>query len=282
MTFVDQLSIAICTRDRWAEVQLTLGKLREIGLDQCRLLLGDDASSEACPIDLSGWRGGYALQRSEEHIGYIPHRNRLVEASRTPYVLVLDDDSNPTSSDFSEAFEVLESPAVAVVGFAVRLPSGDWQVPPQGSKQRHRSFIGCAHIIKRDLFLELGGFRTELVHQGEEMDLGVRLFLASLECVHCDQPVFEHRFTQANRSYVRMDYYGTRNELLFHDWYAPWAIAPFRILRTLVKRFLHFLKVRRLSVLNGIIGWIKVRGSLKGMRKRLTYAQWRGYMALPY
>jgi len=56
MESLSQLSISICTRDRWSEVQMTLEKLREIGFDQCCLLLGDDASSEVCPIDLSGWR----------------------------------------------------------------------------------------------------------------------------------------------------------------------------------------------------------------------------------
>lgn len=261
---------------------MTLEKLREIGLYQCRLLLGDDASSEACPIDFSGWMGGFEVYRSDERIGYIPHRNRLVEASRTPYVLVLDDDSSPTSSDFSEAFEVLKSPDVAVVGFAVRLLNGDWQVSPQGSKQRHRSYIGCAHIIKRDLFLKFGGYRSELVHQGEEMDLGVRLFLASFQCIHCDQPPFEHRFTQANRSYERMDFYGTRNELLFYDWYAPaWLSGPL-LSKILMKRCLLFMKLRRLSILKGVVAWLQVRRSLRMFRKRLTFSQWRAYRALPY
>jgi GT2 family glycosyltransferase len=279
---MNQLSIAICTRDRWSEVQRTFERLQELGFDQCPLLVGDDASSQLCPIDFSSWSGEYHVHRSEEHIGYIPHRNRLVEASKTPYVLVLDDDSNPTSGDFTEAMEILESPEVAVVGFPVRLPSGDWQVPPQGSKKRHRSFIGCAHIVKRSLFLKSGGYRRELVHQGEEMDLGARLFSASLQCMHCDEPAFEHRFTQANRSYERMDYFGTRNELLFYAWYAPACLCPFLVTKILIKRCLLFLKVRRLSVLKGILAWMRDGNSLKMFRRRFTRAQWRAYRALPY
>jgi len=282
MTFIDQLSIAVCTRDRWRELQRTLENLRDQGLEVCPLLLGDDASADHCPLDLSWWVGGVHVLRSEQHLGLIAQRNRLIEFSRRPYILVLDDDSNPTAADFSEGLRHLKEDKVAVVGFPIRFPNGQWQVAPSQSGQRHRSFTGCANIVKKDLFMQVGGYTAELVHQGEEMDLGVRLYAADLACVHCQDPVFEHRFVQVSRYYERMDYYGTRNELLFNDWYAPRAIAPFRIMRALVKRFLHFLKVRRLSVLNGIIGWIKVRGSLKGMRKRLTYAQWRGYMALPY
>lgn len=279
---MNQLSISICTRNRWAEVQQTIKNLQSCGLDQCPLLIGDDASSEPCPIDFSIWNGKHHVFRSDENIGYIRHRNRLIEASTTPYVLVLDDDSNPTSGDFAEAMEMLENPAVAVVGFPVRLPRGDWQVRPQKSNQRHRSFIGCAHIVKRSLFLTSGGYREELVHQGEEMDLGARLFSASLQCIHCDQPAFEHRFTQANRSYERMDYFGTRNELLFHDWYAPALFSLPLLAKILLKRSLLALKVRRASVLKGIVAWIRYRSSLKMFRKRFTPAEWRAYRALPY
>jgi GT2 family glycosyltransferase len=279
---MNRLSIAICTRNRWAEVAITLRKLQDCGLDTCQLLLGDDASTEVCPIDLSLWPGGYDLYRSEQNVGYIEQRNRLIQSSRAPFVLVLDDDSSPISADFSEALGYLENENVALVGFPVRYSNGQWQVRPQMPNQQLRSFIGCAHIVKRDIFLRLGGYNAQLVHQGEEPDFAVRLFIASLKCVHCDKPEFEHRFSQSSRSYERMDYYGTRNELLFFDWYAPCNLWPYFMVRTICKRLLLFVRVRRASVLKGLVEWLRSRSALLVFRRRLTRAEWRAYQSLPW
>jgi hypothetical protein len=69
---------------------------------------------------------------------------------------------------------------------------------------------------------------------------------------------------------------------LFHDWYAPGLFSVPLLVKILLKRSLLALKVRRVSVLKGIVAWMRDRNTLKMFRCRFTRAQWRAYRALPY
>jgi GT2 family glycosyltransferase len=276
------LGIAICTRNRWVELNETLSRLQRLGLDGGPLVIADDASDSNWTDVPSDWRGGLQLLRSEQRLGLVAQRNELLRACPAEYVLVVDDDSNPTADDFDVALKLMESPSVAVVGFPVQRASGEWQVPPACAGERRKAFTGCAHIVKKEAFFQVGGYRAELVHQGEESDLGFRLFAAGFSCVHCPEPVFEHRLVETARSYLRMDYYGTRNELLFADWYAPPELRARRLVRTLLKRVFFFFKVRRSSVLQGIHAWWTQRRELMMNRQSTTLQRWRAYQALPH
>lgn len=276
------LGIAICTRNRWVELNETLSRLQRLGLDGCPLVIADDASDSNWTDVPSDWRGGFQLLRSEQRLGLVAQRNELLRACPAEYVLVVDDDSNPTANDFDLALKLMEAPGVAVVGFPVQRAAGDWQVLPACAVERRKAFTGCAHIVKKEAFFQVGGYRAELLHQGEESDLSFRLFAAGFSCMHCPEPVFEHRLTETARSYQRMDYYGTRNELLFADWYAPPELRARRLARTLLKRVFFFFKVRRGAVLQGIHAWWTQRRELMVNRQSTTLQSWRAYQALPH
>jgi hypothetical protein len=278
----ENLTVLLCTRNRWLEVEDTLTRLRALELDRCPIIIADDGSDVAWPAGGTSWRGGLKFLGFEERAGLVSRRNDLMRACGTPFALVIDDDSNPIADELAESFRLFRDPRVAVVAFPVRKPCGQWQVPPSKNGKRHKAFTGCAHMLRTQPFFNVGGYRDELVHQGEEMDLGFRLFLAGFSCVHSESPIFEHRLVQTARSYERMDYYGTRNELFFADWYSPKEIRAARIARTLLKRVAFFLREQRVSILQGIVAWMSLRRNLAKYRCRVTISAWREYQILPY
>ena len=85
-------------------------------------------------------------------------------------------------------------------------------------------YIGTAHAVRRALFLELGAYRENLIHQGEEGDYCIRMlnsgFMVRLgrsdPIIHNESPI---------RNLERMDYYGCRNSILF-----LWQNVPLKFL----------------------------------------------------
>jgi hypothetical protein len=47
-----------------------------------------------------------------------------------------------------------------------------------------RSLIGCGHLMNLPHLWKVGGYREELVHQGEEIDLAARAFKEDFKCFH--------------------------------------------------------------------------------------------------
>jgi GT2 family glycosyltransferase len=83
------------------------------------------------------------------------------------------------------------------------------------------AYTGTAHAVRRDLFLRLGGYREDLVHQGEESDYCMRMLVAGRVTRLGRAPLIQHH-ESPRRSFARMDFHGRRNDILF-----AWRHAPF-------------------------------------------------------
>ena len=128
---------------------------------------------------------GAELQRFTESAGYIVRRNQLARAMTTKYYLSLDDDSFPLAGSLVAAVAFAESRDDL---FCLSFPiCNSWiseaQVMPLTTPPHPvRAFVGCAHMLHRQRFIEAGGYREELVHQSEEVEIAARLFMSGLKC----------------------------------------------------------------------------------------------------
>ncbi len=108
------------------------------------------------------------------------------------------------------------------------------------------SFIGTAHAVRKDLFLRLGGYREVLVHQGEEMDLCIRMLEAGYVVrLGSANPI--HHMESPRRDFGRMDYYGRRNDILFTWHNVPMPYFPIHLLGTTVNGLASAIRARRLD-----------------------------------
>src|SRR5207249_4509419 len=95
-------------------------------------------------------------------------------------IVSIDDDAIFSSPRVVEqAVVAFGHPRVAAIAIPYTEPHKTEQMLQTAPDNREiwvtDSFRGTAHALRRDVFLELGGYREHLVHQGEELDFCIRL-----------------------------------------------------------------------------------------------------------
>lgn len=177
-----RLTIGITTRNRARSLNACLRSLDLLAPLAPEILVFDDGSMPAAGDQIDPDVRVTRILRDDGAPGCIAGRNRLMSEARAPVVLLLDDDTRILSRESIEwGIEVLDADRqVAAVAFAQAEADGrPWPLAMQPSTAQVpsviASFIGFAHLLRRDVFLAVGGYREELIHLGEEKDLCLRL-----------------------------------------------------------------------------------------------------------
>jgi GT2 family glycosyltransferase len=198
------------------------------------VLVFDDASS--VPVAAALGAEGQALDvrvlRDDRGPGYIAGRNRLVREARRDVVLLMDDDASLLGAEAIEsAVAVLDGdPRAGAVAFAQAERDGrPWPEAMQPGLGRVPaivpSFIGFAHLVRRDLFLALGGYRESFVVYGEEKEFCRRLLASGQQVVYLPDALVAHVQDPESRDARRHARYTIRNDCLMSLYNDPWPMA---------------------------------------------------------
>jgi GT2 family glycosyltransferase len=186
--------------------------------------------------------------RADDPRGVADGRNRLVEEARTPYVMLLDDDARVlTRHSIEAARAVLDGDRlVAAIAFAQAEEDGaPWpagmQPAPVSTPARIRSFIGFAHLVRRDVFRALGGYRSVLGLYGEEKEFCLRVLDAGYSVVYLPDSRVVHAADPAGRDQRRYLRAVTRNDCLNALLNEPW----WRVIWLLPARAALYFRMRR-------------------------------------
>ena len=95
----------------------------------------------------------------------------------------------------------------------------------QTSPRTCAAFIGFAHLLRRDAFLRLGGYRESLVFYGEEKDFCVRALEAGQRVVYLPDAVVGHVPDPGGRSATRYVRFVIRNDCLYSLYNEPWPLV---------------------------------------------------------
>ena len=225
MMLEESVTIMITTRNRPVDLAFTLEKLISLELAYLPLFIVDDASDAPIISDELAKRfPRIKIVRNEVQRGLIANRNEMARASQTPYVLSLDDDSCFRNvPDLQGALEYLaQQPRVAALQFNnVDINFGEEAVT--GSEPyRVQTYTGCGHLLKRSVFLEMGGYRADFVHMSEEVEFCRKAWKAGLEVHMYPKIVVDHRRTPVARFPAKNLYYLTRNLLIISYLHLPW------------------------------------------------------------
>lgn len=275
------VSIGITTKNRWDDLQITLEKLESLNYAKILIVVFDDGSDQACPFKVSDFNLCIDLQRFDESKGLIARRNELAQVIQTKYYLSLDDDSFPIDNSLEDVLNFAESHTdLLCLSFPVFNPTMDeWQCKSiDESPYPVRFYIGCGHLLNRQAFLDLGGYHDVLIHQGEEMDVAIRAYRQGLSCYHYPGFVVHHTVSMSGRNWFRMDYYGSRNNIFWNDWYLPDEILLTKQFRNVISRLLLSAKVRRVGLIQGMWDAFTKLDKYKNNRQRVsleTYNQWK-------
>lgn len=238
------LTIGITTRNRPGAIERCVRSLACLRPLVSRVMVFDDASDEpvVAIVAQAAPAGMDVAVIRDKRTGYIAGRNRMMNEAATPYVLLLDDDAVVFAADAVErAIDVLDrDPNVAAIAFAQGEADGSpWPERMQAGRGRQpayvAAFIGFAHLLRRDAFLRLGGYRESLVFYGEEKDFCVRVLDAGLRVVYLPDAVVGHVPDPGGRSATRYVRFVIRNDCLYSLYNEPWPLAalslPIRLWR---------------------------------------------------
>ena len=217
---------------------------------------------------------------SSENLGVARGRNLAIQKSKSPILVMLDDDAVLQNKDalvnlVNEYQQQNTKKPKAIVSFKVLYyETLEMQVnafPHKNfSKYKHRHFFetyyyaGGAHAIKREALEKVGSYPTDFFYGMEEYDLSYRLLDAGYSIVYSDKIVMLHKESPLGRK--------PKNEKLREMWVnkakVAWRYLPKRYFYSTVFMWsLQYLKVTRFN-LNGFIkGWKQVLSISKKGKK---------------
>lgn len=230
-----QAGIVITTRNRESDLRTLLRLLTSHPLwEKYPIWIHDDASDQVSPEYWADLRQHATVMCNPERTGYIVNRNASNQAAPYDLIFSLDDDSCFVDADGpDQAVAYLQAnPQVAALAF----PLVDSLTPPPAASTTPYpclTYIGCAHLIRKDVFVRLGGYRSDFVHQGEEPELCARIWAAGYE-VHAFPGCRVHHWVSPTaRNYQRMGFYGPRNRVWSHILHTPFLLLGVEVLRAI-------------------------------------------------
>jgi GT2 family glycosyltransferase len=214
------LTVGITTRNRHDSLQRCVESLRHIERLSPEILVFDDASDVPAASTLTA-QPRLRIIRDDRGPGNIVGRNTLMSQASADAVLLLDDDAALVeAAGIERALGILSRDSdVAAVAFAQANEDGQpWpetMQPARGQSPRYiAAFIGFAHLLRRDVFLRLGGYRERFVFYGEEKEYCLRLLDRGLRVVYLPDALVIHAQNASGRTPQRYLRYVTRNDCL--------------------------------------------------------------------
>ena len=211
-------TIVISTKNRKDELRNSLHSCVSQRGD-VEILVIDDGSDDGTSQLVADEFPEVRLIRHNESRGLVVSRNEGAREASGDAIFSIDDDAVFTSDDIVESTVALL--ADLRVG-AVAIPYADvnrdnverQRTPNADSAHVTDRFVGTAHAIRRDVFLQLNGYREFFFHQGEESDFCIRMLEAGFFVRLGNSGRIDH-FESPKRDTRRMDIYGRRNDILF-------------------------------------------------------------------
>jgi glycosyltransferase involved in cell wall biosynthesis len=228
-------SVLITTKDRKNDLRRAIASaIRQT--EPVEIIVLDDGSSDGTSEMVKSEFPQVRLDQTPISLGLVTQRNRGTLLCSGEIVFSIDDDA-----EFSTPYVVAQTlagfchPRVAAIAIPYMEPQKPGQeirkAPTADAIWVTESFRGTSYALKRQVFLELGGYREQIIHQGEEMDFCIRLLdngfvvrLGSSDLIiHHEMP---------KREWRRMDFYGRKNDILFAWRNVPMPYLPLHLIAT--------------------------------------------------
>ncbi|TDB84676.1 glycosyltransferase, partial [Actinomadura sp. KC216] len=201
---MSDVTIVVATRDRAPELR------RSLGHHTAPVIVADNASSDGTPEVAAA--AGATVLRLPGNRGAAA-RNAGAQRAATRYIAFADDDSWWAPGSLERAARILDAhPRTALL--AARVLIGPEERLEPVSEQMARSplgrpdglpgpailgFLACSVIVRRDAFLDAGGFSDVLHFGGEEELLALDLAAAGWGLAYVPELVVHHHPSTVNR-----------------------------------------------------------------------------------
>src|SRR5918993_4563008 len=189
-----------------------------------QLVVVDDGSTDTTPSLLDTYRDRVLVIRNETALGFAGACNAGVAAATGEFVVLLNNDTVPTSGWLSALVNyAVQHPAAAVVGAKLLFPNDTVQHagvviglnslphhiyagfpgdhPATSASRRFQVVTAACALFRRGPWQELGGLDTAFLNGWEDVDYCLRAGEAGHEIHYCAESMVYH-FESATRSIV--------------------------------------------------------------------------------
>lgn len=229
------VTIGVVTKNRPDSLQKCLSSLALLENALAEVIVVDDSGDVSIAEVLRhvppGVAGKLRVIRQTQHEGYIVARNTIMREAATGYVLLMDDDAwlLERRSVLDGIALLAEHPQVGAVACAMaNIDGSPWHASMQPAPVDYPCsvpcFIGFTHLLRRDVFLRLGGYRESFHFYGEEKDYCLRLLGAGFTVVYLPRARVVHAADTGGRSHSRYVRYTIRNDCLFALYNEPFPL----------------------------------------------------------
>ncbi|NET72292.1 MAG: glycosyltransferase family 2 protein [Sphaerospermopsis sp. SIO1G2] len=217
------LSICIATRNRPSDLIQCLESLLLLKDYPYEVIVIDDASDVVIQTEIQNLVNQSVIKRTKfirqsTNKGLVATRNELALQARSQYIMSLDDDACLLDADsIHKAVQVLENDScIGAVALAQTNKTGYMlpsfmQPAPVAYDCYSQSFRGYGHILRRDLFIKLGGYRGEFIYGHEEVEYCKRLLNIGFNVVYLTKAKVIHNHSPIGRSELVRLRNGCRN-----------------------------------------------------------------------
>lgn len=222
---VDRLTVGVATRNRPDALLRCLRSLALIDDIVGEIIVVDDSSDG--PLDsvirqvLPAVSAKLRLVEQAGSQGPIVARNTMVRLATHEHILLMDDDAYMIDAEaVRQTLDLLRSdPRIGAVACAQAEADGSpWPAAMQPAPVSYAcyvpAYIGFAHLLRRTLFLELGGYQEALHFYGEEKDYCLRLLNAGYSVVYVPGARVAHVPDPSGRSPARYLRHVIKNDCL--------------------------------------------------------------------
>jgi GT2 family glycosyltransferase len=279
-----RVSAVIPTKNRKEMLRQVLRALQQQTV-RSEIICVDDGSTDGTATMLRTEFPQVKMLRHELSRGPAAARNAGAKASNGEFLLTLDDDCILATADALErTLRLFDDPAIAGVTLPfvnVRLDRRIRTAAPDA----HGTFVTTDYyagmvILRRDAFLQAGGYRELFFMHHEEADLAIRLLNKRRFIRNGSEALIEHHESPV-RDRLKLWRLGAQNAVLFAIYNVPWPWFPLHLGSTIVKTLLYaWRRGGAIPVLQGFYAAIPIAWRTLSLRTPVTGRAYLAFRAL--
>lgn len=193
----DRISIGISTCNRCVDLEKTLNVLISLGFVLEQIYIIDDSSNDITEKFIRYNFASVNYIKNSQNLGYLVCRNRLLNECNSEFMIILDDDANPSYADFgANVIKIFEdNPRIGLISCPVFWSEeNDFPLKPKQSEGIFvNDFVGCGNVWRISAWREICDFPTWFLFYGEESFASVNLIRANWELFESECFLIHHR-----------------------------------------------------------------------------------------
>jgi GT2 family glycosyltransferase len=242
---------------------------------RAEMICVDDGSTDGTAAMLSAEFPEVKTLRHEVSCGPAAARNAGARAATGEFLLTLDDDCILAAADAIErSLQLFDRPDIAGVTLPFVNVGMDRRIrtaaPATDGAFVTTDYYAGMVILRRDNFLQAGGYREPFFMHHEEADLAIRLLDKRRFIRNGHQALIDHHESPV-RDRLKLWRLGAQNAILFAIYNVPWPWFPIHLGSTIVKTLVYaWRRGGAIPVLQGFCAAIPIARRTLGLRAPVT------------